>query len=57
MLFNFAILSFVIQLNGVRTYGSVRSLNDLIRDVSTAVSGFYKGETHSIVESLESMKK
>ena len=33
-----AILIFVIQLDAVKTYGPVRSIDDLVREVSTAVS-------------------
>ena len=29
---------FVIQLNAVKTYGPVRSIDDLVREVSKAVS-------------------
>ena len=33
-----AIMIFVIQLNAVKTYGPVRSIDDLVREVSKAVS-------------------
>ena len=38
MFFKTAILIFVIQLDAVKTYGPVRSIDDLVREVSTAVS-------------------
>ena len=33
-----AILIFVIQLDAVKTFGPVHSIDDLVREVSTAVS-------------------
>ena len=33
-----AILMFVIQVDAVKTFGPVRSIDDLVRAVSTAVS-------------------
>ena len=38
MFFKTAILIFVTQLDAVKTYGPVRSIDDLVREVSTAVS-------------------
>ena len=38
MYLKIAIMIFVIQLNAVKTYGPVRSIDDLVREVSKAVS-------------------
>ena len=38
MYLKIAIMIFVIRLNAVKTYGPVRSIDDLVREVSKAVS-------------------